>query len=315
MVLRFFLIAMLVGVFAMGCHKNDSTEPMMTTPKPLDPNTAPKASIDRFSSMAGTLFIRDASNGLPAANAAINFDQAPFITKGLGPNGQMIQYYNFDVQSTTPAPIYVLFKDGETTPVANQLNIVDDIPGESDYNDFWQVVKVTVPANYVANTITSYQEIVDGGYATTTTSMLVNCPVVPDGSTAMLRGGGESNGLTRGWYKSMVVTYFNFLEKSLTATGNGQVPVSPIYVSFNLNPDPNNPNSGPPSGFVSEMGSDQTHNVTATVPADMSYSPLWLVNVYDNADFSMVHDLSSAQTANILATGVATPNCPVVSVQ
>jgi hypothetical protein len=311
---RFMVIAILAGIFALGCNKDNSTEPMMTL-KTLDPDTAPKASVDRFSNMAGTLFIRSASNGLPAANTPIDFDQAPFITKGLGPNGEIIQYYNFDVQPTTPAPIYVLFKDGESMPVANQLNIIDVIPGDQGYNDFWQVVKVTVPSNYVANTVTSYQQIVDKKYTTQVTNMLVNCPVVPEGSTAMLRGGGESNQLSRGWYKSTVVKYFNFLEKSLTTIGNGLVPVSPIYVTFNINPDPNNPSSGPPSGFVTETGSDQTHNVAATLPSDAAYSPLWLVNVYDNADFDMVSNLSSAQGVNILATGVATPNCPIVSIQ
>ena len=53
-------------------------------------------------------------NGLPAANAAVNFDQAPFITKGKGPTGQNVEYYNFDVQPVNPAPIYVLFKEGST---------------------------------------------------------------------------------------------------------------------------------------------------------------------------------------------------------
>jgi hypothetical protein len=314
MIYRYVVIAILAGIFALGCNKDNSTEPMMT-PKPLDPDTAPKASVDRFSNMAGTLFIRNASNGLPAANAPIDFDQAPFITKGLGPSGEIIQYYNFDVQPTTPAPIYVLFKDGESMPVADQLNIIDVIPGDQGYNDFWQVIKVTVPSNYVANTVTSYQQIVDKKYTTHVTNMVVNCPVVPEGSTAMLRGGSESNQLSRGWYKSTVVKYFNFLEKSLTTIGNGLVPVSPIYVTFNLNPDPNNPNSGPPSGFVTETGSDQTHNVAATLPSDAGYSPLWLVNVYDNADFDMVSNLSSAQGVNILAMGVATPNCPIVSIQ
>jgi len=55
--------------------------------------------------------------------------------------------------------------------------------------------------------------------------------------------------------------------------------------------------------------------VAATLPSDAGYSPLWLVNVYDNADFNMVSNLSSAQGVNILAMGVATPNCPIVSIQ
>ena len=47
------------------------------------------------------------------------------------------------------------------------------------------------------------------------------------------------------------------------------------------------------------------------LPSDSAYSPLWLVNVYDNADFDSVSNLQSAQEANILDTGVATVNCPI----
>ena len=89
------------------------------------------------------------------------------------------------------------------------------------------------------------------------------------------------------------------------------VALSPIYVTFNVNP----PAGGPPSGFVVESGTMKTHNVLATIPANATYSPLWAVSVYDNADFSSVMDLPSVQSANILAMGVMNVNCPVVSVQ
>jgi hypothetical protein len=90
------------------------------------------------------------------------------------------------------------------------------------------------------------------------------------------------------------------------------VPVSPIYVTFNVNPD--QPNGGPASGFRSEPNSPQTHNVPATLPGDAGYSPLWLVIVYDNADWPAVHNLDSALKAKVLAAGVATVNCPIVSI-
>lgn len=189
---------------------------------------------------------------------------------------------------TTPAPIFVLFREGEDTPVAGQLNIIDVIPGDDGYNDFWQVVKVTVPADYEANAHASLAELQDADYPMETTSMLVNCPVVPEGSTAEL--GGGANGLVRGWYQGEVVFYFTFDEAALTATGGGSVPTSPIYVSFNINPDETG--GGPASGFMAEEGSTHTHNAAATIPSDAGYSPLWVVNVYDNADFGSVTDLA-----------------------
>ena len=96
----------------------------------MDPMKAERASIDRFSASAGHLQMRDTMNHLPGPNEPVDFDKPPFVTTGLGPHGETVMYYNFDVQATTPAPIYVLFKQGESSPVAGQLNIVDVIPGD-----------------------------------------------------------------------------------------------------------------------------------------------------------------------------------------
>ena len=102
----------------------------------------------RGATHAGHLQVRDSMNGLPGPNKPVDFDKGPFVTTGLGPKGETVMYYNFDVQSTTPAPIYVLFRAGESSPVVGQLNVVDVTPGDSGYNDFWQINKVTVPADY-----------------------------------------------------------------------------------------------------------------------------------------------------------------------
>ena len=302
--LPFLIVLLLIGI--TGCKDDPAS-----APEPLDPDSAPVVSIDRFSDAAGNLFQRSSNTALPAANAPVNFDQGPFITKGFGPSGQIIEYYNFDVMPTTPAPIYVLFEEGSDTPVAGQLNIVNVIPGETGYNDFWQVHKVTVPEGYVANTVTSYEGIMEEGFTVEATNILVNCPIVPEGSTASKRfTSAENTGLVRGWYKKEVVFYFSFEEKALMAA-SGLVPTSPIYVTFNINAGEDG--GGPPSGFKTETGNDQSHNVAATVPSDNSYSPLWVVNIYDNANFDQVSDLGSAQSANILVAGAAIVNCPIVS--
>ena len=76
-----------------------------------------------------------------------------------------------------------------------------------------------------------------------------------------------------------------------------------------MNPD--KPNGGPASGFRKEPGSAQTHNVVSTLPGNPAYSPLWLVSVYDTADWPMVKDIDTASKANVIGVGVATVNCPV----
>jgi hypothetical protein len=319
--LRTFAIAsvLLAAPVALGCSSSSGSGLSSggSTPMPLNPDTAPVVAVDRFSDAFAHLFARSKNSSLPAANQPINFDSgAPFITHGLQPAGGKVTYYNFDVLPATAAPIYVLFEQGASTPVAGQLNVIGVIPGDSGYNDFWQVTKVTVPQSYVANTVTSVDQILAAAYPRETTSMLVNCPVVPDGSTAALRyTSAEPTGLQRGWYKHEVVKYFTFAERMLSATSGGSVPLSDIFVTFNVNPDPNNPMSGPPSGFQTEPGTMQTHNVPETMPEDAAYSPLWNVDAYDHSAFASVANLMTAVQAPLLVRGAAMVNCPVVAKQ
>lgn len=278
--------------------------------EPTDPMEASRATVDRFSEDAGTLHVRSGNNDLPEADEAIDFDEN-FLIQGFGPDGEEIQYYDFDVQPTAAAPIYT-FVDENGDSIEDQLNIIGVIPGDGGYNDFWHVNKVTVPEEYEPNTITSESELLNADYEIEETSKIKNCPVVPEGSTAELRGGDSTTEIIDGWYDGDVVGYFEFTEAPIESA-EGTVPTSPIYVSFNTNPGQDG--GGPPSGFMTEDGNSQTHNVTATVPSDDSYSPLWMVNMYDNADFDSVSDLDSAQDAEILEAAAANVNCPVVSVQ
>jgi hypothetical protein len=285
---------------------------------PVDPATAERVEIDRFNESSATLYIRDDSNNFPGPNQAIDFDQHPFISTGYGPNGEIVKYYNMDVQPLKSAPIFVLFREGDSNPVENQLNIIDVIPGDEGYSDFWSMVKVTVPEDYIANTVTSFEEIEEEKYPREITERIINCPVVPEGSTAKLRYRSEESITThQGWYKGKAAFYFTFEEKelseSLPPNGYPNVSFSIIMVTFNINPDLTG--GGPPSGFVTEPGSDQTHNVLETLPEDDTYSPLWIVDIYDNADFDTVSDWESAISAEILETGVMMVNCPVVSVE
>jgi hypothetical protein len=318
---RSLSVSLLFGLLGAGCSSSSSSVDAAPGPDAAspdgavtmtakDPAAAPKAVIDRFSDTAGHLQKRSATPMLPAANQPVDFDQGPFITAGFGPHGEKVKYYNFDVQPTKPAPIYVFFAEGGSTPVSGQLNVVDVVPGDDGYNDFWQVNKVSVPAGYVANSITSHDEIVAAGFAVQPTTMLVNCPIVPEGSSAKLRVGGGDPGLQTGWYRGKTVRYFSFEERALSGES---VPLSPIFVTFNVNPD--EPGGGPPSGFKSEAATGQTHNVTATLPSDSAYSPLWRVAVYDNGAFDAVKDLASATAARLLAPAAADVNCPIVEIK
>jgi hypothetical protein len=301
MKIRIAMLFVVASLFASTVAAHAATTP-------VDPDKAPIASVDRFSDKAAHLQLRTPENHLPGPNQPVDFDSGPFITQGLSPkSGKPVRYYNFDVQTTMPAPLYVLYREGENQPVEGQLDIIDTLPGETGYNDFHQVWKVTVPKDYVANTVVDAGALKNAGYKMEQTQELRNMPVVPDKSTAKMRRNGESAELHRGWYQGQVARFFSFDEAPLSGKS---VPVSPIYVTFNINPG--QPNGGPGSGFKTESGSEQTHNVPATLPDDPGYSPLWLVAVYDNADFPSVHDLATVLKAKVLAPGVATVNCPIV---
>ena len=108
---------------------------------------------------------------------------------------------------------------------------------------------MSVPKDYVANTITGVGALQDAGYTMEKTDTLRNMPIVPDKSQARTRLKGENAGLQRAWYGGQVAKFFLFDEAPLAAAG-GQVPLSPIYVTFNINPGA--PSGGPASGFRTE---------------------------------------------------------------
>jgi hypothetical protein len=207
-------------------------------------------SIDRFSTRAAHLL-----TGKGVADQPIDLDRPPFVTQGLAPDGSVVRYYNFDVQSPTPA---VLHHDGS----------IDVIPGDPGYSDFFRL---------------------EG------TQQAIDCPVVPRGTTAR-EGNPVVHELT---YRGTKVICLQFGEP-LTLDEHGQVPTSPIYVTF-----------GKEGGFVREGDTPQTHNVVFSLPGDADYSPLWAVHIYDPRAFSLVHDESTALRARVVKDGPLV-NCPVV---
>ena len=278
--------------------------------QPKDPDQAPIATVDRFSDAAGTLLKRSADNHLPGPNEPIDFDTPPFNVWGLSPAGEPALYYHLDVKSTTPVPVYILYREGEDMPVQEQLDIIDTLPGEQGYNDFRQVWKVWVPKDYVANTITDASMLQQAGYKIEKTDKLLNMAVVPDKSRARGRFNGGHPELQRAWYRGQVAKFFLFDEAPLSVSGD-KVPVSPIYDGFTINP-------GQPGGekeFCTDPNSTQTHNVVATMPGDKAYSPLWLRVVYDSAACASVHNLETALQAKKVAANVLFINCPMVSVK
>ena len=219
--------------------------------------------------------------------------------------GRETFYYDFgpstplteDGAGVVTAPIFVLVTgfdaDGNPQAVDGQANIVDVIPGDEGYSDLWEVTFVTVPADYQANSITSAQEVIDGGYEQTKAGVFVNCPIVPAGST--LSEGGAP--LVQGWYKGQEVFYFDF--------GPNPTTPAPIYVLV--------------TGFDADgnpQAVDGQANIVDVIPEDEGYSAFWSVNfVTVPADYQANTITSAADVLSggydITPAGLAV-NCPVI---
>ncbi|MCB0250597.1 MAG: hypothetical protein KDI07_18625, partial [Anaerolineae bacterium] len=79
------------------------------------------------------------------------------------------------------------------------------VPGQMNYSAFWQVHKVTVPDDYVADSATSLSDLQAASYPITPTNILVNCPIVMQPTavnvvqfTADQAAGSPSTGLVVG---------------------------------------------------------------------------------------------------------------------
>lgn len=108
--------------------------------------------------------------------------------------GRTITYYDFGPIKLKPgnklAPIWAV-----TNGVAGQHNIIDTVPGQSDYSPLWQVNMVTFKSGTTAHLLKSKADLdaaVKAGEVTvTSTTMVVNCPVLGFGQKKVA---GYSNG-------------------------------------------------------------------------------------------------------------------------
>ena len=316
-----FVVSWIVGLaFATGCsgssmpgaaNTDGGTPPSSGTA--LDPDTAPAASIDRFSDGFATLFKRSApafdptnvSKVVPPPNAPINLDN--FLVHSLGPKGEKVTYYSLDILPPTAGKVYRLVH-GNGTAVAGQLPIFNAVPGDKGYNDFDVVVEVTMPDGYVANTITNEKAVANAiakGAAAKTTTQMVNYALVPKGSTAALKFLGNTVTGFRGWFNDQVASYLQF-DTTLLALADAKVPTEDIFVTFKNDKDPS-------GGFATETGSNQTHNVVGSLPGQDGYSSYWDHSVDNLAAFTNVKDLATASdAANVKAKIPVIVNCPIV---
>lgn len=217
---------------------------------------------------------------------------------------KQVQYYDFGTNSVVvsgnpaTAPIYAFIHgmnaDGSPNFVEGQHNVVNVVPGDSGYSDLWQVMLVTVPEGYTPDSITSLQELNNAGYDVTATDILVNCPIVPEGTTLE---GGEP--LTQGWYQGEEVYYPDFGPNSATA-----IPIWAFITGMDADGNPQ---------FV-----EGQNNVIDLVPGDAGYSAFWQVNLVVVPEGYEANSIQSASGVfdsgyEVIVAGIVV-NCPVTVV-
>jgi hypothetical protein len=222
----------------------------------------------------------------------------------LAPDGNDVSYYAFDVNSLLSAPVYsFVFASDPSTRADGQAAIFDVIPGDEGYNDYWQVVQVLVPDNYDPDSIRSYQGIEDAGFELKRTATIINCPIVPAGSTAEL-----AERTATGWYSDNHVRYFSFetIRTSTLNPGTLDVPYAVVRVIFEDNE--------PSKGMKIDPATGKTHNVFDSIPGDELYRSLWRHDFVDEAGFDTVGDWASSKATSEIELEMdhILVNCPVV---
>jgi predicted lipoprotein with Yx(FWY)xxD motif len=215
---------------------------------------------------------------------------------------QAVKYYDFGANThlvngkVADAPIYALIygmkADGSPDFVPGQHNIIDVLPGQTGYSDLWDVNLVTVPQDYTADSIRSADELMAMDYPMVEAGLLVNCPIVPPGSTTE-----TGRTLVQGWYMGQKVYYFDY--------GMNSEMAAPIYALITGMDAEGNPQ------FV-----EGQHNIIDVIPGDEGYSAFWHVHLvtvpadyaaetFKSADAVMTSGYEMTET-DILV------NCPVV---
>jgi len=144
-----------------------------------------------------TILQTDMFVNCPIVPAGSTLENGMSLTQGWY-NDEPVYYFDFGANPKTAAPIYALITgmDDQGNPqfVEGQRNIIDVIPGDPGYTAFWQVNLVTVPSDYMANTLQSADDVLSSGYSMMVTDVLVNCPVhVPASPQASPAGSPTSS--------------------------------------------------------------------------------------------------------------------------
>jgi hypothetical protein len=236
----------------------------LTTPEDDRGLNAPLVAVDRFSDAAGTLFRRSVDRTLPAPGVAFSLDDPRFVVPVTGPAGSSGRCYNLDVRPAKPRRYYV-FYDTLGNYRIGQFPVIEAIPGDPGYSDLWDIWKIVTPntfreTNWVRDAATVEKLISDpsAGYTARSTGVFLNAPIVPEGTTASLKGEGRAGAavMLYAWYNGKRAPFL-YLEGSLRLAADGTVPSGALAAGESTQ-------GWPPRGALS----------SSTWPKQPGYTPL-----------------------------------------
>jgi hypothetical protein len=196
---------------------------------------APLVTVDRFSDSAGTLFRRSADPTLPAPNAPFSLDDKRFALPVAGPNGSTGRCYNLDIRPARPHRYYV-FYDTIGNYRLGQYPVIDTIPGDPGYSDLWDIWRVVTPntfreTNWIRDAQTVEKLIADpsAGYSAQSTGVYLNAPIVPEGTTASMKGEGRAGAaqMFYAWYNGKRAPFL-YLEGRFRLDEKGNIPTGAV---------------------------------------------------------------------------------------
>jgi hypothetical protein len=95
---------------------------------------------------------------------------------------EQVFYFDFGPNAATTTSIFEFTTGpdyyGNRRPVDGQLPVFGSLPEDGSYSAFAQVHLVTVPGDYIPNTIRSADEVWSSGYKVTSTDVVINAPVL-----------------------------------------------------------------------------------------------------------------------------------------
>lgn len=148
--------------------------------------------------MAGLMFLSAGCGGhIDEDEGAVPLSEFPLDRTGEMPvhkgylDSKVVEFYRFGTYFASSVPPYIEFpglgvhdmyvmadKNGSIALGNGQDPIIDTLPSQAQYTDFFEIVAFRPDSDYVANDIKSKGTLVRAGFQRTRTGGIVTCPVV-----------------------------------------------------------------------------------------------------------------------------------------